>query len=174
MIGVWENKGSGSVVLNSVTSSSGTPASVIPNYSGSSTYGLLSAYLLPNAAAGSITITANFSGAAGSWISVVEYTNVPASPLDVSGDGSTASTGALNSGNFTTAGTNDMLWSMCYRVKMSTWTPGTTPVAWTQVQLTTDNHFFIENGLAGAAGSYYGQCNNSTSGPDSIITVALK
>jgi hypothetical protein len=173
MIGVWENKGSGSVVLNSVTSSSGTPSNVIANYSGSSTYGLLSAYLLPNAAAGSITITANFSGTASSWISVVEYTNVAASPLDVSGDGSTGSSGALNSANFTTTATNDMLWSMCYG-EFSTWTPGTTPVAWTQVKLTTDNHFFIEDGLAGAAGSYYGQCNNSSSGPDSIITVALK
>ena len=110
MIGVWTP----AATLSSVTSSAGTPVSVISNYNASGTYGYLSAYILPNAAAGSITITATETGYYDAdWLTVAEYSNVPASPLDGSGTGSTGSSSYgpanVNSSNFTTTSSSDML-----------------------------------------------------------------
>jgi hypothetical protein len=133
MIGVWTID----ATLSSVTSSTGTPASVISSYAGGSGY--LSAYLLSNAASGNITITATETGYYDPvWISVVEFTNVATSPLDVSGTGSTGnsnySPSAVSSSNFTTTAANDILWSFCTGLSGDTFTVGTAPISWTQFE----------------------------------------
>jgi hypothetical protein len=175
MIGVWTID----ATLSSVTSSTGTPASVISSYAGGSGY--LSAYLLSNAASGNITITATETGYYDPvWISVVEFTNVATSPLDVSGTGSTGnsnySPSAVSSSNFTTTAANDILWSFCTGLSGDTFTVGTAPISWTQL-LSSSNYAveYVEDGLATTAGTYYGQCYKSSVGYDQdILAVALK
>ena len=185
MIGVW----SSSATLSSVTASSGTPVSVISNYAGAESPGYISAYLLPNTASGNITISATTpSGYANNWVSAVEYTNVPVSPLDTDADYSGGSYGAssISTGNFNTAGSGDMLWSICTGYPASAaFYAGTAPIRWTAVNSyesagDTAPWIFVENGVAGAAGSYYGQCLSNTAtyaggaGDAAIMTVALK
>ena len=165
--------------LSSVTSSVGTPASVISDYAGNNGYE--SVYLLPNAASGSITISVTETGYYDPvWMSATEYANITTSPFDASASASTANSswGAadVNTGNFNTTAANDMLWTMCVGLSGETFTAGTAPITWTQ-RITTSNYAvdFEEDGLASTAGTYYGQCYKSSTGYDQdILTVALK
>ena len=178
MIGIWTPN----ATLSSVTSSTtAQPVSVFSNYNADSTYGYMSAYILPNTAAGSITITASETGYyVGDWLTVVEYTNVSATPLDgtssASSGNSDYSATNVNSGTFNTSAAYDMLWSMCSG-EYAVWTAGTSPIAWTQEYYAenSNNGVAIENGVAGTAGSYYGECYKSDEGYDQgILAVALK
>ena len=76
-----------------------------------------------------------------------------------------------NSANLTTTAAGDMLWSLCY-TPGTVATVGTAPITWTAVPTTTFNTF-VEDGLAGSAGTYYGQCTVNDS-DTAILTVALK
>ncbi len=177
VIGIW----AASPNLTSVTASSGTPSSVISNLSSAGGYGYVSSYLLSNSSAGSITLTATESASVDLWMAVTEYTNVTASPLDGSGNGKSGTTTYgptnVNSSNFTTTANSDLLWSFCSG-QYGIWDPGTAPITWTErVTATPVNSegLFIEDGTAGAAGTYYGQCYKSSSADFmDIITVALK
>ena len=166
--------------LASVTSSTtAQPASVISSYAGNN--GFESVYLLPNAVAGSITITVNETGYYDPvWLSVTEYTNVATSPLDVSAAASTGSSNYaasnVNTGNFNTSTTFDMLWTLCIGGAGQTFTVGTAPISWTQrLNISPSTVDFEEDGLAATPGTYYGECYKSSSGYDQdILTVALK
>ena len=166
--------------LPGVTSSTtAQPTSVISDYAGNNGYE--SVYLLPNAVAGSITITASNTGYyTPIWVSVTEYTNVATSPLDVSADASTGNSnyGAtdVNTGNFNTSTTYDMLWTLCVGGAGQTFTIGTAPISWTQrMSVSPSTVEFEEDGLAATPGTYYGQCYKSSVGYDQdILTVALK
>ena len=175
LIGVYTESGP----TPTVTSSSGTPVSIITNLADYS--GAMDAYILSNTAAGSITITATTTGTS-TWVSVTEYSGVAASPLDTSAD--TSQIGgwdatSVSTGNFTTTAAGDMLWSMCYGIQeFVSWYAGTVPITWTAVNSYTPNGLFVEDGVAGAAGTYYGQCASTTANGGavlaSIMTVALK
>ncbi len=157
----------GPTTLSSVTSSSGTVTQVISDGEEGNVY------LLANATAGTITITGQVSSAACIWMSVLEYTNVASSPLDgsaIADCGVTCST--LNSANISTTANSDVLWSLCSNPDGITMTPGTAPIAWTALPTSSGPEFtlFMENGIAGSAGTYYGQCKEG----EDILTVALK
>jgi len=175
LIGIYTQSGE----TPTVTSSSGTPVSVI---SGVADYsGAMDAFILANTAAGSITITATTVGGTGTWVSVTEYSGVGASPLDTSASASLIGGWAapsVSTGNFTTTAANDMLWSMCYGIpSYVSWYAGTVPITWTAVNSYSAQGLFVEDGAAGAAGTYYGQCASTTAngGADqaSIIAVAI-
>ncbi|MGP8268474.1 MAG: chitobiase/beta-hexosaminidase C-terminal domain-containing protein [Terracidiphilus sp.] len=167
VIGVYTS----SATISSVTSNHGTPTSVIKNYS-LPTGGTIDAYLLANVTSSSITITATESSSGNPWLAVVEYSNVATAPLDASADGTTTGTVTVeNSANLTTTAAGDMLWSLCY-TPGTVATVGTAPITWTAVPTTTFNTF-VEDGLAGSAGTYYGQCTVNDS-DTAILTVALK
>ncbi len=162
VIGVWSSNPN----LTSVTASSGTPASAVANLGTGGGYGYISTYLLSNASAGSITLTATESVNTDIWISATEYTNVTASPLDAIGSASSATTygpANVNSSSFSTTANYDMLWSLCSG-EFATWTPGTAPIAWTQLLSTVpvnSTGIFVEDGVAGAAGTYYGSATKA-------------
>ena len=176
LIGIYTESGE----TPTVTSSSGTPVSVI---SGLADYqGAMDAFILANTAAGSITITATTIGGTSTWVSVTEYSGVAASPLDNSASVSQVGGWAapsVSTGNFTTTAAGDMLWSMCYGIpSYASWYAGTVPITWTAVDSYSSAGLFVEDGLAGAAGTYYGQCATTTANGGaalaSIMTVALK
>ncbi len=85
-----------------ITSSSGTPATVISNLA--DYQGEMDTAILANTTSGNITITATTSGYENIWITVSEYSGVANSPLDttctasqVGGwDATTVSTGNFN------------------------------------------------------------------------------
>ena len=164
VIGAWTSAAS----FSSVTSTAGTPVSVFANYAGNN--GDEAVYLLPNAPSGSITITASNTGHyTPIWVSVTEYTNVTASPLDADIDASTGNSnyGAteISTGNFTTSAQYDMLWNLCVGAGGQTFTVGAAPVTWTQLLNTNPGVvFFEEDGLANTPGTYYGQCDKTSSG----------
>ena len=178
VIGVWST----SATLASVTATTGTPVVEISDYyvNSSDTYGYMSAYILPNAAAGANTFTVNTpADYTDSFISVIEYAGVAASPYDAQGTGFvyTYGSGTLNSSTFTTTAANDMLWSMCSSYAVTTYAVGTLPITWTSVTNYDGNTaLFVEDGAAGAAGSYYGECKftNATSRGTAIESLALK
>jgi hypothetical protein len=179
VVGVWSE----SATLSSVTSSTtAQPVSEISNYGADGNYdnyGYMSAYILPNATAGSITITAmQTSYYSPIFISVVEYTGVAASPFDASGTGYIRVYGAasLPSSTFTTTAANDMLWSMCSAYSGEALTVGTAPITWTsRGSYTTNVDIFWEDGMAGAAGTHYGDCYKGGDGYGTdIISIALK
>jgi hypothetical protein len=154
--------------LTSLTSTVGTPSSVITN-------GGLYGYILPNTTAGSVTITANFSTEVKVGLSVVEYSNVSSSPLDTSASGTQTSYGTtVSTSNFTTTAGSDMLWSMCEGPNLPT--AGTAPITWTALPSPSGSgvQVLVEDGVAGAAGTYYGQCGGINSSVGSIIAIALK
>jgi hypothetical protein len=171
LIGIY-----GPSTLTSVTSSAGTPASVISNQTlgdGND----VSAYILSNTASGSITITANVSGFEDIWLSVTEYSNVAVSPLDSSAGGaSTSYTSTVSTSNFNTTAASDMLWSLCSGPESAPLTVGTAPITWNQVVIATGSYpptAMVEDGVAGSAGSYSGQCTIGDSSTN-IVTVAIK
>jgi hypothetical protein len=154
----------------SVITSAGTPVPVIQDGS------ILSAYLLANTSAGTITITFSFNGATKIHMSVAEYGNTSSAPLDGAasfvnpGNGNTISTP-----NITTTASSDLLWSYCAAPGGTTLTPGTAPILWTQRVSPngTGAAVLVEDGVTTNSGSYYGQCT----GPDAaleIVTLALK
>jgi hypothetical protein len=178
VIGIWTTD----AALSSVTSSTtAQPISEIASYyvDSNDSNGYMSAYILPNVTAGSITVTANETGYYNSdWVSVVEFTNVSASPFDGSGTGYIHNYGAanVNSSNITTTSASDMLWSLCSDLTGITFTVGTAPITWAQLlTYNTGASLYEEYGTAGLAGTYYGQCYKSSSGYSTdIISVALK
>jgi hypothetical protein len=155
--------------LTSVTSTVGTPSSVITN-------GALYGYILPNTTAGSITITANFSGSVKAGLSVVEYSNVSSSPVDTSASGTqTTLSTTVSTSNFTTTAGSDMLWAMCEGASAAP-TVGTAPIAWTALPSPSGSgiNVLVEGEVAGAAGTYFGQCTSTnTAATRSIISIAL-
>jgi hypothetical protein len=164
VIGVYST----SATLTSITASSGTPTAVVVN-------GSLYGYVLSNTSAGSITITANFSSYLKAGLSVVEYSNVTASPVDASAQGTQTTYGAtVSTSNFTTTVASDMLWSMCQSPNLPT--VGTAPITWTALPSPNGSSIYtlVEDGLAGSAGTYYGRCSGINSSTGSIIAIALK
>ena len=173
MIGIDANTTLAAV--SPVTSTSGTPVSVVSNTNGSNIY----AYVLPNTASGSITITATTStSTARIWLSVVEYANVTASPIDASNSGSNTSYASNVSTSFTTTAANDLLWSFCYS-DGSEPTVYTVPSPWTEVAaspLGAPDYLpitFVQDVTSGAAGSYTGECVGVDSAIANILGVAL-
>ena len=157
--------------ITSVTSTTGTPVSVVSDGA------LLKAYILSNTTAGSITITGNVASNSKIWLSVAEYSNTAASPLDGSASGAcTAYCTSVSSASFNTTSGSDQLWSFCSGPGGGVITAGTAPITWTARPSPTTSSLpmFMEDGLAGAAGSYYGQCTGSSGGATDIITLALK
>jgi hypothetical protein len=152
-----------------VNSTHGTPVLV-------TSVGTMCAYLLSNTTAGSYTITANFSGAGYSktGLSVVEYANVAASPLDTSATKTiSAYTTNISIPNFTTTSANDMLWTNCEGADVPS--VGTAPITWTALPSPSGSGIaeLVEDGAAGDAGTYFGQCNAIDSSSGGIVTVAL-
>jgi hypothetical protein len=176
MIGVYVS----GTLTPTITSSSGTPSSVISNLA--DYQGEMDTDILANTASGNITITATTSSYTNIWISVSEYSGVATSPLDTSATASEVGgwdSTSVVSANFTTTAADDMLWSMCYGIpSYVSWSAGTAPITWTAANSYSASGVIAEYGLAGAAGTYYGQCNSAiTNGgaeQASIMTVALK
>ena len=177
MIGVYLS----GIVTPTITSSSGTPSAIISNLA--DYQGEMDADVLANTASGNITITATTASYTNIWITVSEYSGVAASsPLDVTGTASLVGgwdATTVVSANFNTTAANDLLWSMCYGIPSYVqWSAGTAPITWTAANSYSASGVIAEYGLAGSAGTYYGQCNTTTvnGGADqaSIMTVALK
>ena len=157
--------------VTSVTSTSGTPVSVVSDGA------LLKAYILPNTPTGSITITGNVASNSKISLSVSEYSNTAASPLDGSASGAcTAYCTSVSSVPFNTTSGSDQLWSFCTGPGGGVITAGTAPITWTARPAPNSPSLpmFVEDGLTGAAGSYYGQCTGTSGGATDIITLALK
>ncbi len=150
------------------TASSGTP--ILATKDGDS----LSAWYLPNTSAGSNTITWTIGATTNLWLSVVEYGNTAASPLDGIAETnlstSLQASGFLNTPDLTTTSASDVLWSVCSGVSGAP-TVGTSPVAWAALASSPGGSVFVETGDAGAAGAYYGQC---ASNEGEIVSLALK
>ena len=180
VIGIWTT----AATLTSVTATTGTPTVEISDYASTQQYysnGYTSAYILPNAAAGSNTFTVNTpSDYTDSFIQAVEFSGVAASPYDVQGTGTlhnyTADVYGASS-TFSTTAANDMLWTMCEYSAGTTLAVGNVPITWTSITNLAENsaNILTEYGSAGAAGSYYGDCEKIPAGygPD-IVSLALK
>jgi hypothetical protein len=153
-----------------VTTTAGAPVLAIKDGS------LLSAYLLSNTSAGSITITFSATGNTRVYLTVAEYANTAALPLD--GVASFVNTGygnTISTPKFNTTTASDLLWSYCVAPGGYTLTPAKAPVIWTKRISPAGSGYvtLVEDGLTTSPGAYYGQC----SGPGAdweIITVALK
>jgi hypothetical protein len=151
-----------------VTASSGTPVQAVTD--GKS----LSAWVLPNTSAGSSTITYSVSTNARLWLSVVEYGNTAASPLDGEAQANLSTSwqnnGLLNTPNFTTSSASDALWAFCSGDSGAP-TVGTAPVAWTGLPTPASGSLLVETGDAASAGVYNGQCSSNEG---EIVALALK
>lgn len=164
--------GSGIVQSATVTSSSGTPTLAVKDGE------TLSAYILPNTPAGTVSITATVSAYQTYWLSVFEYANTAVSPLD--GTAFTVATTwtptAVSTPNLTTTSANDTLWSYCLAPGGYLFTPGSAPIPWTSLPTQTSGYEnFVEDGPTTAAGTYYGQCDTGSGiAVPEIITLALK
>jgi len=153
-----------------VTASAGTPTLAIKDGS------LLSAYVLANTSAGNIAITFTVTANTRIWLTVAEYGNTAASPLDGAasfvelGYGNTISTA-----KFTTSISTDLLWSYCVVPGGYTLTAGKAPILFTPRPSPTGSGYItlVEDGLTTNPGSYYGQCGGPGTAWE-IVTVALK
>jgi hypothetical protein len=138
----------------------------------------LSAYILPNTSAGSITITVTPSASMDMWLNVFEYSKTAVSPLD--GTAFAVSSiwqpTSFSSPSFTTTTASDTLWSYCLAPGGYTLTAGTAPVAWIALpSQTTGYATLIEDAPTTSAGSYYGECGTGSGAAiPEIITLALK
>jgi hypothetical protein len=167
MIGI---AGGGATQTGKVTASAGTPTLAIKDGS------LLSAYVLANTSAGNIKITFTVTSNTRMWLTVAEYANTAASPLDgtasfvQSGYGNTISTP-----KFTTSISTDMLWSYCVVPGGYTLTAAKAPILWTPRTSPTGSGYatLVEDGLTTNPGTYYGQCGGPGTAWE-IVTVALK
>jgi hypothetical protein len=149
------------------TSSSGKPLFVTADGN------FLSAWVLPNTSAGSNTITYTVATSSRLWLSVVEYNNTAASPLDGVGEAYLTSwqgNGSINTPTFTTSSSSDALWSLCWGSAVAP-TAGTLPVAWTGLPTPSGGNLLVESGNAGGAGLYYGQCGSNEG---EIVSLALQ
>jgi hypothetical protein len=155
-----------------VTSSSGTPTLAVKDGSA------LSAYILPNTSAGSITITVTPSASMDLWLNVFEYSKTAASPLDGTASAVSAiwQPTSFSTPAFTTSTALDTLWSYCLAPGGYTLTAGTVPVTWTALpSQTTGYETLIEDAPTTSAGSYYGECGTGGGAAiPEIITLALK
>jgi Chitobiase/beta-hexosaminidase C-terminal domain len=164
--------GSGIVQSATVTSTSGTPTLAV--HDGDT----LSAYILPNTGSGTISITATISANQTFWLSVYEYSNTAASPLD--GTAFAVATGwtptSFSSPDLTTTSVSDTLWSYCLAPGGYTFTAGTAPIPWTALPSANNGYAnFVEDGPTTSAGTYYGQCGTGSGvAVPEIITLALK
>ena len=157
----------------SVTSTYGTPTLLTSN---SSSFEPLYAYALTNIAAGTYTITLNVTGNQRIGIAADEFTDVPASPIDGSANGNNPGgyVASVVSGNFNTTQASDLLWAACFT--SSAMNAGTAPITWSLLPADTlgsGGFMTLEDGVAGAAGTYYGQCTSTGANEPSIVTVAL-
>jgi hypothetical protein len=154
--------------VGALTASSGTPVRAISDAN------TLSAWVLPNTGAGNNTIMYSGGSNAKLWLTVVEYGNTAASPLDGTAQANLSTSwqasGLLNTPNFTTSSASDALWSFCLG-DAGTPTVGTAPIAWTGMPTPPSGTLLVETGSAGSAGVYHGQC---TSNEGEIIALALK
>jgi hypothetical protein len=101
---------------------------------------------------------------------------VPASPIDASANGNNTGGYAASvvSGNFNTTQASDLLWAVCFT--NGAMNAGTAPIAWSLLPTDTlgsGGYMTLEDGIAGAAGTYYGQCTSGGAYIPSIVTVAL-
>ena len=164
--------GSGIVQSAVVISSSGTPTLAVQDGA------TISAYILPNTSAGTISITATVSANQSYWLSVYEYSNTATSPLDGTAFAVATNwtTPSLSSPSFTTTSASDTLWSYCVAPGGYVFTPGTAPITWTALPApTTGYENFVEDGPTTSAGSYYGQCSTGSGvAVPEIVTLALK
>ena len=155
-------------MAGTATSSSGTPVLAVTDNNS------LQAWILPNTSAGSNTITFTVAANTRLWLSVVEYSNAAASPLDgyafADDSNSWQNSGLLNTPSFTTASATDLLWSFCSGVNGNP-TIGTAPVAWVGRPSPINGSTLIEDGDTSSPGLYYGQC---AANEGEIITMALK
>jgi hypothetical protein len=151
-----------------VTASSGTPIQAVSDNN------FLAAWVLPNTTAGSNTITYTVPSNTRLWLSVVEYANTAASPLDgvaqANLSASWQGSGMLETPTFTTSSPSDVLWTLCYGVN-NVPTAGTAPIVWAGLPTPTNSTLLVETGNALVAGPYYGECS-STEGE--IISLALR
>ena len=175
--------GAGHTLVIGFTGASSTQAAVVTSSSGTPTLAVqdgnaLSAYILPNTTAGSITITVTPSASMDMWLNVFEYSKTAASPLDGTAFAVSAiwQPTSFSSPAFTTTTASDTLWSYCLAPGGYTLTAGTAPVAWTTLpSQTTGYATLIEDAPTGAAGSYYGECGTGGGAAvPEIITLALK
>jgi hypothetical protein len=150
------------------TASSGTPVEATTD--GNS----LSAWILSNANAGSNTITYTVGANSRLWLSVVEYGNTSASPLDGAAQANLSTSwqgsGILKTPTFTTTSASDALWSFCSG-DGGTPTKGTEPVAWMGLPNPSNSTLLVETGGTSSAGTYYGQCSSNEG---EIIALALR
>lgn len=164
IVGLYSNGNA----LSSLTASSGTPTLVTSN-------GDLLAYVVPNTSSGSLTITATYPVSGKIWMTVSEYSNVGASPVDTSASGTCGGyCTTLNTSNLTTGTDLELLWSFCEGAGGSTVNAGTAPITWNSLSAPsgTGGVFAVEYGATGSAGTYYGQCTGISL--QKIVTVALK
>jgi len=155
-------------LIGTVTASSGTPVQAVTDNN------FLGAWVLPNTSAGNNTITYTVRSNTRLWLSVVEYANTAASPLDgvaqANLSASWQGSNGLNTPGFTTTSTSDALWAFCYGVNNMP-TVGTTPVAWTGLPAPAGGTLLVETASATAAGAYHGQCSSPEG---EIVALALK
>ena len=154
-------------MAGTATASSGIPSLAVTDSNA------ISAWVLSNTSAGNNTITYTVAANTRLWLSVVEYSNTAASPLDGASyadfSSSWQNSGVLNTPGFNTASASDLLWSFCAGTG-GTPTIGTAPVTWTGLPGPASSTVLVEDGDAKSAGSYFGQC---TSNEGEIITLAL-
>jgi hypothetical protein len=150
-----------------ITASSGVPALAITDGN------MLSAWVLPNTSAGSNTITYSLGSSSRIWLSVVEFENTTASPLDGVAQANLSTSwqgsGFLNTPNFTTSTASDILWSFCSG-SQGIPTVGTAPAAWSGLPSPASGSLLVETANANTPGSYYGQCSGNEG---EIISLAL-
>jgi hypothetical protein len=151
-----------------MTATSGTPVQVVTDGN------FLGAWILPNTSAGNNQIAFSVNSDARLWLSVVEYQNAAASPLDgvAQANLSTSwqSNGILNTPNFTTSSASDALWTFCNGVSAPP-TVGVSPVAFTGLPNPQSSNLLVETGNTASAGVYHGQC---ASNEGEIVALALK
>jgi hypothetical protein len=151
-----------------IAASSGTPVLAITDGS------TLSGWILPSTSAGSNTITYTAGSNTRLWLSVVEFGNTAASPLDGAAQANLSTSwqgnGFLNTANFNTSSASDALWSFCSGVGGAP-AVGIAPVAWSGLPTPAGSTLLVETGNAISAGVYHGQCSSNEG---EIITLALK
>jgi hypothetical protein len=151
-----------------VAASSGKPVLAISDGS------TLSGWILSNTSSGSNTITYTVGSNSRLWLSVVEYGNTAASPLDGVAQANLSTSwqggGFLNTPNFTTSSASDAVWAFCSGVAGAP-TVGIAPIAWTGLPSPASGNLLVETGNAVSAGVYRGQCSSNEG---EIVALALK
>lgn len=164
--------GSGIVQSAKVTSSSGTPTLAVQDGD------TLSAYILPDTSAGTISITATVTANQNYWLSVYEYSNTAVSPLDGTSFAVATSWAptSISTPDLITTAASDTLWNYCLAPGGYTFTVGSAPIPWTALPGPTSGYEnFAEDGPTTSPGTYFGQCDTGSGvAVPEIITLALK